>query len=221
MRTSLLATFLATAVLALALAATAQTTATPATPKMIPPTKAEIAEVQKQGRYLAKITLANGAVVEIVLEGQLAPLTVANFRKLANEGFYDDLTFHRVVDMADFQVVQGGDPLGTGMGGPGYSINLEIAPTLSNKKRAVAMARSSAPNSAGSQFYIDLCDIPNLDGSYAVFGWVKSDLTTVDNIKQGDKMKSVTVDVYTGTEPCPIAVEPTKVDAPAPATPAP
>ena len=98
-----------------------------------------------------------------------APVTAANFIKLAESGFYDGLIFHRVID--DF-VIQGGDPLGTGAGGSGETIRLEINKALTHTDGAVAMARSSAPDSASSQFY--MCDGPQhgLDGNYAVFGQV-------------------------------------------------
>ncbi len=112
-----------------------------------------------------------------------APVTAANFIKLAESGFYDALIFHRVID--DF-VIQGGDPLGTGMGGSGETIRLEINKALTHTDGAVAMARSSDPDSASSQFYI--CDGPQhgLDGDYAVFGQVIEGMDVVRAIAAVD-----------------------------------
>ncbi|WP_031513554.1 peptidylprolyl isomerase [Desulfofalx alkaliphila] len=118
------------------------------------------------------------------------PITVGNFEKLIQEGFYDGLTFHRVEDW----VVQGGDPNGDGSGGPGWSIELETHPELNNRRGMVAMARSQDPNSAGSQFYILKEDAPGLDGDYAVFGKVIDGMDIVDQIEIGAKMNSVTID---------------------------
>ncbi|MDD2443268.1 MAG: peptidylprolyl isomerase [Desulfotomaculaceae bacterium] len=118
---------------------------------------------------------------------KLMPVTVGNFEKLAGAGFYNGLVFHRVEDW----VIQGGDPLGNGCGGPGWTIPLEIAPDLKNRRGALAMARSSHPDSAGSQFYILKSDATWLDGQYAVFGKVIEGMDVVDKIKAGDKIISV------------------------------
>jgi cyclophilin family peptidyl-prolyl cis-trans isomerase len=140
-------------------------------------------------KQTAVITLDNGNEIRMEFFPADAPRTVDNFVTLAKKGFYDGLTFHRVVP--DF-VVQGGDPKGNGTGGPGYTIPAEF-----NKNKhvrgAVAMARSQDPNSAGSQFYICYGNTPHLDGSYAVFGKVTSGMEHVDRIKQGDKMKTVAI----------------------------
>jgi peptidyl-prolyl cis-trans isomerase B (cyclophilin B) len=165
------------------------------------PTKAQSDAVKEQGRYLATITLASGKVIEVVLEGAEMPYTVANFKQLADAKFYDGLNFHRVEP--NF-VIQGGDPNGDGSGGPGYMINLEINPFLKHKKGAISMARTNKPNTAGCQFFITLADTPFLDAGYAVFGWVKSGMEHVQQVKVGDKMASVTVEPYAGTEPCPL-----------------
>jgi cyclophilin family peptidyl-prolyl cis-trans isomerase len=120
---------------------------------------------------------------------QDAPETVANFVKLAKKGFYDGLSFHRVVPGF---VVQGGDPKGDGSGGPGYTIKDE----LNSRKHltgTVAMARTPAPNSAGSQFYICLGPQPALDGKYTVFGQVIDGMDIVMKIKRGDIMKKVAI----------------------------
>lgn len=118
-----------------------------------------------------------------------APKTVDNFIKLARKGFYDGLTFHRVVP--NF-VIQGGDPSGDGSGGPGYTIPAEFN-SRSHLTGTVAMARAMDPNSAGSQFYICLGRQPNLDGQYTVFGQVTAGMDVVQAIRVGDKMLKVTV----------------------------
>lgn len=127
---------------------------------------------------------------QIVLEvyPDLMPITVENFDKLVQSGFYNGLKFHRVEDW----VIQGGDPLGNGTGGPGWTIRLETNPQLKNLRGAVAMARAMDPNSAGSQFYILKVDAPWLDGQYAVFGRVIQGMDVVDQIEIGDIMEQVT-----------------------------
>ena len=117
------------------------------------------------------------------------PITVENFEKLTNDGFYNGLAFHRVEDW----VVQGGDPNGNGTGGPGWTIKLETHNELKNVRGAVAMARSAHPDSAGSQFYILKTDAHWLDGQYAVFGNVTEGMDVVDKLKNGDKMKEVKI----------------------------
>ena len=133
------------------------------------------------------ITLDNGHEIRVEFYPADAPKTVENFVTLAKKGFYDNLTFHRVVP--DF-VVQGGCPKGDGTGGPGYSIKAEF-----NKQKhdrgVVAMARSQDPDSAGSQFYITLAPAHQLDGNYTVFGKVLNGMNVVDGIRIGDKIKSV------------------------------
>ncbi len=111
------------------------------------------------------------------------PITAGNFEKLVSEGFYNGLIFHRVI--SGF-MIQGGDPLGTGAGGPGYTIKDEYTHTALDKnlRGTIAMAKSSAPNSAGSQFFINLVDNDFLDGKYSVFGKVISGMDVVDKIGQ-------------------------------------
>ena len=137
----------------------------------------------------AIITLDKGGEITLEFFPADAPNTVDNFVKLAKEGFYDSLAFHRVVPGF---VVQGGDPKGNGTGGPGYTIKAEF-----NKNKhvrgSVAMARSAQPDSAGSQFYITYGPQPHLDGSYTVFGHVASGMEHVDQIRQGDRMKSIRI----------------------------
>ena len=129
--------------------------------------------------------------IKFTLYEQDAPITTANFINLAEEGFYNGLTFHRVEPGF---VVQGGDPSGNGTGGSGKNIKLEISPKLKHGEAgAVAMARSSNPDSASSQFYITLGPASFLDGNYAVFGRVTEGLEVAQQIRVGDKMKSVRI----------------------------
>ena len=135
------------------------------------------------------ITLENGGEIRMEFYPEDAPKTVENFVGLAKKGFYNGLSFHRVVP--DF-VVQGGCPKGNGTGGPGYTIKAEFN-TQKHLRGSVAMARSQHPDSAGSQFYICYGPTPHLDGSYTVFGRVVAGVEHVDRIKQGDRMTSVTI----------------------------
>lgn len=166
----------------------AQTPPTPR-PTVTKPTKADIAAAKAAGTRHAIITTAKG-VIEVDLFGKDEPLTVANFVKLATAKFYDGLTFHRVE--AGF-VIQGGDPEGNGQGGPGYTIDLEVSPKHKHIEGALAMASTSAPNSAGCQFYITLAPTPSLDGKYAVFGQVTKGMDVVKQIAVGDKIVSIVV----------------------------
>lgn len=141
----------------------------------------------------AIIKLAKGGEIVIKFYPQDAPLSVANFIKLVKKGFYNGLTFHRVVPGF---VAQGGDPNGDGSGGPGYTIKGEFSENGVNNTQkhvtgAVAMARTNVPDSAGSQFYICLADQPALDGKYAVFGQVVKGMDLVQQIQIGDKMEKV------------------------------
>jgi len=131
--------------------------------------------------YFARWTTTMGSFTA-ELYNDIVPITVNNFISLANDGFYNDLIFHRVV--SGF-VIQDGCPYGTGYGGPGYTIQDEFSPLLNhNQSGTLAMARTSAPNSAGSQYYITLAPTPHLNGSYAVFGQVVEGLDTVLAIGQ-------------------------------------
>ncbi|MCQ6558091.1 peptidylprolyl isomerase [Paenibacillus mendelii] len=136
----------------------------------------------------ANIKLANGADVTIELFDQDAPNTVANFEKLANEGFYNGLTFHRVIPGF---VAQGGCPSGTGTGGPGYTINCEINPNK-HERGSLAMAHAGR-NTGGSQFYICYQPQPHLDGGHTVFGKVTKGMEHIDAVKGNDKMEKVEV----------------------------
>ena len=131
-----------------------------------------------------KIVMENGGVIEGELYPEIAPQSVYNFIDLANHNFYDGLIFHRCI--SGF-MIQGGCPEGTGMGGPGYCIKGEFfyngfKNELRHKRGVLSMARSSSPNSAGSQFFIMHADAKHLDGQYAAFGKVTSGLDVVDAI---------------------------------------
>lgn len=136
----------------------------------------------------AIIKLATGGEVVIDLFDQDAPNTVANFEKLVNEGFYNGLTFHRVIPGF---VAQGGCPRGTGTGGPGYNINCEINPNK-HERGTLAMAHAGR-NTGGSQFYICYEAQPHLDGVHTVFGKVVQGMEFVDAFRGQDRMESVVV----------------------------
>ncbi|PIR24753.1 MAG: peptidyl-prolyl cis-trans isomerase [Deltaproteobacteria bacterium CG_4_10_14_0_2_um_filter_43_8] len=151
-----------------------------------------VANIEQGKKYTAVIKTEKGDVV-CELFADAAPLSVTNFKYLADGEFYNGLTFHRVVP--NF-VIQGGDPTGTGSGGPGYTIKAEIG--KSHPKGALAWARTPDEvnperKSNGSQFYITLEPTPFLDGQYTVFGQVVSGMNVVEKIAMGDKIVSVTV----------------------------
>lgn len=138
----------------------------------------------------AKITLENGQEVVLDLFDEAAPGTVANFEKLANEGFYNNLSFHRVIPGF---VAQGGCPYGTGTGGPGYTIKCETAGNPhKHQKGALSMAHAGK-DTGGSQFFICYDAFPHLDGVHTVFGQVTEGIEHVDKIRQGDKMAKVEI----------------------------
>lgn len=137
--------------------------------------------VLKKDSHMVTLETSYGPI-KLELDAKVAPQTAANFEKLVKDGFYNGLTFHRIVPGF---VIQGGDPKGDGTGGPGYTVPAEIK--LSHKRGAVAMARlpdQVNPNrdSSGSQFYIALRDLPQLDGQYTVFGEVIAGMDIVDRI---------------------------------------
>ena len=161
---------------------------------------------------VVSIRMKNGKVIKIELYPDVAPNTVNNFIYLVKRGFYDDLTFHRVI--RGF-MIQGGDPNGTGTGGPRYRIKGEFSANgvkndLKHDRGVLSMARAMHPNSAGSQFFIMHGDAPHLDGQYAAFGKVIEGMDAVDEIASGyvdyedrpqeeQVMKKVTVETF-GTE---------------------
>lgn len=133
---------------------------------------------------MIKITMENGKEIKLELYPEKAPKTVENFINLANKGFYNGLTFHRVI--SGF-MIQGGCPLGTGTGGPGHTIEGEFSANgfnndLKHTRGVISMARAMDPNSAGSQFFIMHKDSPHLDGQYAAFGKVIEGIEVVDEI---------------------------------------
>ena len=130
------------------------------------------------------IEMENGGVIKLELNASAAPKTVENFLSLVEKGFYDGLTFHRIIPGF---MIQGGDPEGTGMGGPGYGIFGEFRQNgfdnpIKHERGVISMARSMMPNSAGSQFFIMHKDAPHLDGAYAAFGKVVEGIEVVDAI---------------------------------------
>ena len=132
------------------------------------------------------ITMENGNVIKAELYPVIAPISVNNFISLINKNFYDGLIFHRVIKGF---MIQGGDPVGNGTGGPGYSIKGEFSQNgvkndLKHTEGVLSMARSMAPNSAGSQFFIMHKNSPHLDGSYAAFGKVIEGMDVVNSIAE-------------------------------------
>ena len=158
---------------------------------------------------MIEITMQNGGTIRIELDKTAAPITVENFEKLASKGFYDGLTFHRVIPGF---MIQGGCPQGTGMGGPGYTIKGEFSGNgvkngLKHDRGILSMARAMHPNSAGSQFFVMVEKAPHLDGQYAAFGKVIEGMDVADAIVsvkadfndkplKEQRMKSVTVETF-------------------------
>jgi len=128
--------------------------------------------------------------IKIELYPDKAPLTVANFVNLAQRGFYDDLTFHRVI--GDF-MIQGGCPEGSGRGGPGYRFEDETSNGVRHERGVLSMA-NAGPNTNGSQFFITHVATPHLDGKHTVFGKVLEGMDVVDSVAGGDAIKSVKID---------------------------
>jgi peptidyl-prolyl cis-trans isomerase B (cyclophilin B) len=158
---------------------------------------------------IVTFTMENGDVMKAELYPDVAPNTVNNFISLVKKGFYDGLIFHRVI--AGF-MIQGGDPEGSGMGGPGYSIKGEfnyngVENNLKHSRGVLSMARAQHPDSAGSQFFIMHADAPHLDGQYAAFGKLVEGEDVLDSIASIDTdwsdrprtpqvMKTVTIDTF-------------------------
>lgn len=157
---------------------------------------------------MVKITIEmeNGKIMKGELYPEIAPKTVANFRELAESGFYDGLIFHRVIPGF---MIQGGCPQGNGTGGPGHNIPGEFSANgfkndLKHERGVLSMARAMHPDSAGSQFFIMVADAPHLDGQYAAFGKITEGMETADEIvsvkrdmmdkpREPQRMKKVTV----------------------------
>ena len=165
---------------------------------------------------MIRITMQNGKTIDLELDHSAAPITCENFEKLVKQGFYNGLTFHRVI--SGF-MIQGGDPQGTGMGGPGWQIKGEFTQNrfpndLKHDRGVLSMARAMDPNSAGSQFFIMVEKAPHLDGEYAAFGKViegmevadaivSADRDRMDKPHQDQRMKSVTVETFGVDYPAP------------------
>ncbi len=151
--------------------------------------KLETHIVEKGKKYSAKINISNeNEPIVIELDSEEAPYTVSNFINLAQNKFYDGVTFHRVIK--DF-MAQGGDPTGTGAGGPGYKFNDEPN-KLKHLRGSISMA-NAGPNTNGSQFFICFVPCDWLNGKHTVFGKVSSGMDVVDRLKQGSVMESVEI----------------------------
>lgn len=158
---------------------------------------------------IVTIEMEDTSKIKIELYPKVAPNTVNNFISLINSGYYDGLIFHRIIPGF---MIQGGDPEGSGAGGPGYAIKGEFSENnfkneLKHTRGIISMARTNAPNTAGSQFFIMVADYPSLDGKYAAFGKVTEGIEVADKIvktlrdsndkpKVTQKMKKVTVETY-------------------------
>lgn len=158
---------------------------------------------------IVTIEMENGGVMKAELYPEIAPNTVNNFISLVRNGFYDGVIFHRVIPGF---MIQGGDPQGTGIGGPGYEIRGEFTGNgfrndLKHSRGVLSMARTMVPDSAGSQFFVMVADAPHLDGQYAAFGKVIEGMEVADKIvstrrdwndkpRQKQMMKKVTVDTF-------------------------
>jgi len=158
--------------------------------------------IDEAAQYFATVTLANGDQFKMELYPQSAPQTVNSFVFLANEGWFDGVTFHRVIPGF---VAQTGDPTGTGRGGPGYTIPNEIDPDLSHAEKGMVAMANSGPDTNGSQWYITLDDVSQLDGGYTIFGRVVAGMEVVEAITprdpnvnpdapEGDKIESIEIE---------------------------
>lgn len=177
---------------------------------------AEMRKIMAEKNPIVTITMENGDIMKAELYPEIAPNTVNNFIFLVSKGFYDNLIFHRVIEGF---MLQGGDPEGTGMGGPDYSIPGEFAQNgfqndLKHTRGVLSMARSQHPDSAGSQFFIMHKNAPHLDGAYAAFGKVIEGEDIIDRIAgvptdwndrpmETQRMKSVTVETFGVSYPQP------------------
>ena len=183
------------------------TETTQSTSKNVETSKTEKGESDKNP--IVTIIMEDNSIIKVELYPEIAPNTVRNFVSLVESGFYDGLIFHRVIP--DF-MIQGGDPEGTGIGGPGYAIAGEFSSngfenSLKHERGVISMARSPEPNSAGSQFFIMVKNSSSLDTDYAAFGKVIEGMEVADKIvsvktgarnkpEKDQKMKKVTVDTF-------------------------
>ena len=146
--------------------------------------ESEVNDMYSSGTHHAQIVIKDYGTISLELYADIAPITVSNFAKLVNDGFYDGLTFHRIIEGF---MIQGGDPLGNGTGGSDENIKGEFAMngvqnSISHVRGTISMARSTSYNSASSQFFIMQEDTPSLDGQYAAFGKVTDGIEIVDKI---------------------------------------
>lgn len=146
-------------------------------------------QIEPQKNYQARVETSRGSI-ELELFPQHAPKTVNNFLFLAQEGFYDGIRFHRVID--DF-MIQGGDPTGTGRGGPGYQFEDETEGNPLRHETGVISMANAGPNTNGSQFFITHSPQPHLDDKHTVFGKVSAGMDVVNAIQQGDEITEITV----------------------------
>ena len=146
-------------------------------------------QIDTSKKYMAEIE-TNKGVIELELFPNHAPKTVNNFVFLARKGFYDGISFHRVI--SNF-MIQGGDPTGTGAGGPGYTFEDEVADNPLTHETGVISMANAGPNTNGSQFFITYSPQPHLNGKHTVFGKVVGSQDVVDSIRQGDKMERVKI----------------------------
>lgn len=152
--------------------------------------------------------MEDGGIIDIELNEEVAPITCENFKKLVKEGFYNGLTFHRVIPGF---MIQGGCPLGNGTGGPGWNIKGEFAANgvnnpIKHTRGVISMARAMNPNSAGSQFFIMVADAPHLDGQYAAFGKI------TDNAQAAVDISRVNRDMFTDKPKKPQTIKSIRVD---------
>lgn len=161
--------------------------------------------INESSQYFATVTMENGDQFKMELYPQSAPQTVNSFVFLANQGWFDGVTFHRVIPGF---VAQTGDPTGTGRGGPGYTIPNEIDPNLSHAEKGIVAMANSGPDTNGSQWYITFDDVSQLDGSYTIFGRVVEGMDVVERITprdpsvnpdapEGDRIESIEIEEVT------------------------
>jgi len=159
------------------------------------PVTTQAAEESKTVNDIKIILHTTKGDIEGTIFASKVPITAANFLNLARKGYYNGLTFHRVIP--DF-MVQGGDPTGTGMGGPGYKFADEIVPALKHSKPGIFSMANAGPGTNGSQFFITHVPTPHLDGKHTVFGEVTKGQDVVNKIEKGDKI--TTIDVLDSTD---------------------
>lgn len=149
-----------------------------------------VSAIDKEGKLFVKLDTVKG-VIKLELYAKQTPKTVASFVNLTQRGFYDGVTFHRVID--NF-MIQGGDPTGTGRGGPGYQFEDEIVASLKHDGPGVLSMANAGPGTNGSQFFITHVATPHLDGMHTVFGKVVEGQDVVNKIRQGDKINKATIE---------------------------